>query len=71
MPLLAEVKKLRRSIARQCHGKNVSSGATVEVDYFALVDLLDYFDETKEAARQVKRAQDALEGVFFRTDLSK
>jgi len=57
-------------ILRRQHGTsggNKNTGDLIAVDYFALGDLLDYYDETKDAQRAVIRARDSLEGVFFNT----
>jgi hypothetical protein len=57
----------RQSEAQIQRRRSASSGDKVEVDYFALADLIDYFEETREAARNVIVARDALHHAFFRS----
>lgn len=61
------VAKLRRAADAELTARRaMSSGAKVSVDYFALIDLIDYFDETQDAATRVIKARDLLEDIMFR-----
>lgn len=60
--LARQVKKLQKQSE---HNSSMNAGDTIEVDYFALQDLIQYFVETREAARRVIVARDALHQVMF------
>jgi hypothetical protein len=67
--LIRRVRKLEAECDAALHKRgSMSSGNKVEVDYFAVCDLIDYFKETREAARRVIVARDALHQVFFSSD---
>lgn len=69
-PKLAEsVRKLKEQFKSQTKGA-MNSGDEIYVDYFALSDLIHYFDESKEAAVRVVKARDALHNVFFSSGTS-
>ncbi len=42
-----------------------SQGRMVEVDYFALQDLIEFYEETKKAASQVIIAREALVHAYW------
>lgn len=68
--LAKSVAKLKRQSKAQSTGLNSckNAGDTIDVDYFALQDLLRFFDETQEAARRVLIAREALSGDMFSGD---
>lgn len=64
--LQSAVRKLTKQsddFTRRKGGAN--TGDLVPVDYFALHDLLAFYREAKEAARNVVIARDALHQAFF------
>lgn len=64
--LIRKVRELRQQVDDQAKSRgSMNSRDTVEVDYFAMCDLITYFEETREAARRVVVARDALHQVFF------
>lgn len=65
--LTKSVGKLKEQMKSQTKGA-MNAGDEVYVDYFALSDLLCYFEETKEAAERVIRARDELHQLFFSSD---
>lgn len=79
--LEASVQKIRKGIDDSFRSRNAargvpdhpkclanttcSQGQMVTVDYFALNDLLRYFEETKKISNRVLVARHMLDGVFF------
>ncbi len=64
--LKREVATLRHQADAELHLRGaMNSGCQVSVDYFALRNLINYFDETQDAALRVAKARDLLENVMF------
>jgi hypothetical protein len=72
--LRASVRKINQGIdasftitqnGRTFVNKTCSQGKMVSVDYFALCDLLEYFEETQKQSNRVMVARDMLKDVFF------
>lgn len=64
--LKKSVQKLKRQVDTYRNRKGaVNAGDEVSVDYFALLLLIHYFDETQEDAQKVLVARNALDGVLL------
>lgn len=66
--LVRKVKKLKRACDTEARSRGCMNGTSlVTVGWFDLCDLIEYFEDTREAARRVCVARDALDKVFFTT----
>lgn len=62
------VNTLRKTV--QSDRKNRSSGSLIKVDYFALCNLIDYYEDTKEAAERWIKIRELIDGTMFQFNIA-